>query len=233
MIHVERHPEPGIFRSEKLLKEFKAAEGFYSQPKEKRRQQRFEFKVYINKEIKEALINNFQNKCAYCETPISLANSVEIELFRPKAGARGTKTVDHDHYWWLCYEWRNFYLSCTFCARKKKNFFPVDGERAKVGAPYEEVVKEKSWLVDPCIDDPGEHISFDERGFAIPVSRKGEATIEMFDLNRPDLKSARRAAVRKIQKAMLDFEHELNSYQKIKKNKDVRRGTSSKKKIKR
>jgi hypothetical protein len=88
------------------------------------------------------LDNVFNNKCAYCETPID-GFLGDAEHFRPKGrvrvltdeeGSRVVKVVDedgneiaHPGYFWLAYHWQNLLPSCELCNRYggKQDLFPV------------------------------------------------------------------------------------------------------------
>lgn len=135
----------------------------------------------------------FHDKCAYCETSVMMDDRV-VDHFRPKDGAvnlSGEKSPEH--YWWLAYEWRNFYLSCRECALAKGNKFPVMGKRAAIEAGWDEIEKEDNVLLDPCDDDPESHLIFSMDGFVTARTERGEVTIEVLNLNRPMLIEKRRS----------------------------------------
>jgi hypothetical protein len=92
-------------------------------------------------ELKVWLLKNvFNNKCAYCETPLP-RQSGHAEHFRPKGGVKYktekksitafTKDalenqIEHPGYFWLAYNWKNLLPSCELCnaGGGKKNQFP-------------------------------------------------------------------------------------------------------------
>jgi hypothetical protein len=53
---------------------------------------------------------------------------------------------------------------------------------------------EKALLLDPCFDDPAEHLKFSKDGLCHRLTERGEATITVIGLNRADLVEARRQA---------------------------------------
>jgi hypothetical protein len=90
----------------------------------------FEFKAYRDPELRKILVELFHSKCAFCESPLNLIDSVEIEHFRPKQLAINLDgEVTRPGYWWLATEWANLYPICSDCNRSKGDRFPVDGAR--------------------------------------------------------------------------------------------------------
>jgi hypothetical protein len=89
-------------------------------------------------------------------------------------------------------EWKNLFLISKSCSRAKRSLFPVEGERAQLLTPQDEIdTAERSLLIDPCNDDPTEHLRFVETGAVQSLSRKGEVTIKLLNLNRDDLIAAK------------------------------------------
>lgn len=134
----------------------------------------------------------FNGKCAYCETP--LRYGFEIDNFRPLFGANQLSgEPSPDHYAWLAPEWGNFYPICSGCGRAKKQFFPTrDNRRAEVGTPYDRLsAAERRLLLDPCFDDPELELRFAPDGTVAPESERGDTTIKVLHLNRPDLVKGR------------------------------------------
>lgn len=92
-------------------------------------------------------------------------------------------------------EWKNLFLISKSCSRAKRSLFPVEGERAQLLTPQDEIdTAERSLLIDPCNDDPTEHLRFVETGAVQSLSRKGEVTIKLLKMNRDDLIAARSQA---------------------------------------
>jgi uncharacterized protein (TIGR02646 family) len=182
---------PRYFKSKSLQASFKLMADFYSRPLSKRIQQRFEFPTQFYPALKKDLEEVFHSKCAYCEQSVTLKEA-NVETFRPRRSAKnlGGKESD-DHYWWLHGEWNNYYYSCSECNRFKSNWFPVQGRRAPIRASYKEVIKENYLLLDPCHDHPHLHLTYKKDGSVMPLTKRGETTIEILKLNRSDLKKRR------------------------------------------
>jgi uncharacterized protein (TIGR02646 family) len=202
MIFVDRntisHPE--VFYSTEIEIAKRRLEEFYSRSKDSRSQEKYSrpFEPELRNKFLTALREVFNGKCAYCESVISLEKTKsEYDHFRPKSGARGfDKEFSTDHYWWLTYEWNNLYYCCPNCNQYKSTWFPVDGERSPINTRYSDIVfLEKALLIDPCVDKPEGHLTFNEQGEIDFLSSKGKATIEIIKLNRSNLVEARRKII--------------------------------------
>lgn len=149
---------------------------------------------YYRRQVEQPLAKAFHNKCAYCETPFDVDERIAVDRFRPAAEAsdldgRGSL----DHYGWLSFEWGNLYPICAGCNRSKRTLFPVEGERAPLLTPIGEIhLFENALLLDPCLNDPKSHLEFTENGAVNAITRKGELSIKVFNLNRTPLREKRR-----------------------------------------
>lgn len=215
MIKIDRAavPEPPVLRSEAVLRERERMKEFFRLPYGKRAQTRFDFDTRLlwspGGEVRMALMQLFHQKCAYCESPLESGGNQRpnLEHFRPKANARNPRDgqVDPDHYWWLFYEWENLYVCCQECNVNKRDQFPVLGARVSMGA-WRRIIptKELAFLLDPCLDDPAQHLSFSEDGRVKAIlpgdgtyfTMRGEETIQILGLNRDSLVRARRLVAR-------------------------------------
>ncbi|MFE5388884.1 AAA family ATPase [Bacillus thuringiensis] len=202
MIQVDRRriTEPEIFKSDKFENMRKEIQLFYQSDPRVLEQtpidsiskyKEFRKNIYGNNEIKEALIEVFYNKCAYCESQMPYRLFKEISLFRPRTGVANEEKYNHLYYGWLSFEWENLYLSCVECNRGKSNLFPVNGDRAVYLSSLDQIRKIENYLlVDPCFDNPQEHITFDGAR-AVALSDRGTETIKVLELNRPELVARR------------------------------------------
>jgi uncharacterized protein (TIGR02646 family) len=137
---------------------------------------------YKHDEIKEALIDMFQGKCAYCESDITHIDYGHIEHFKPK----GTPA-----YYELAVDWDNLLLACGRCngAENKGTKFPL----ADNGGP----------LVNPAEEEPSKHLRFDfdprlKLANVLGISKRGETTQRTLGLNRPQLLKHRSKFVAKL-----------------------------------
>lgn len=78
------------------------------------------------------------------------------------------------------FDWHNRLLACGHCnSRRKGGRYPCDDRGSCL-------------LIDPCREDPYEHLRLRlADGRYRPVTRKGEVTIDPFDLNRAVLRNGR------------------------------------------
>src|ERR1700733_6162433 len=81
----------------------------------------YKFSVYAETEVKEALIELFKGKCAYCESTFLHVYAGDIEHFRPKAEIEEATPYTKPGYYWLAAEWDNLLLSCRNCNQKLKH----------------------------------------------------------------------------------------------------------------
>ena len=137
---------------------------------------------YGHDEIKQALVEMFHGKCAYCESYVPHIDYGHIEHFKPKSTPA---------YFELAVEWNNLLLACGRCngVENKGTKFPL----AKEGGP----------LVNPVKENPPRHLRFDfdpmlKLANVLGVSKRGETTQTILGLNRPDLLKHRSKFVRKL-----------------------------------
>lgn len=220
MIHVDRKqvPVPDILRpGGKGAEEMAKAKQFYSDPANQN--ETFSFKVYSSDPVKQALADLFHGKCAYCESVYAATQPPDVEHYRPKGGYILNGKLKKPGYYWLAAVWDNLLPSCIDCNRArrqdipgegiqnvgKENQFPLVDESKRATAPGAEN-KEGRLLLDPCQDEPEQHLLFIEDGgvSAAPLSSgstspMGEASIDVYALQRPGLIDARRDRLLLIQ----------------------------------
>lgn len=190
MIIVDRHsvpPPPDLLdyhrrEIERLRPIFEAADGEYSQ-------KAIDFRMprALQEQVRKTLIKLFRGKCAFCER-----DAKEMERFRPRwRAARADGSIDLQHYWWLANDWENLYLCCPRCNARKINLFPVLGPVASPLGDRQSLIDEQPLLLDPCQDNPQEHLKFLSDGQVIALTERGAATIKVFQLNEEGLVKAR------------------------------------------
>lgn len=190
----------------------------------------FEFKSSLYGKFKETVYLSpegcFGGKCAYCEQVIYPNQYGDLDHFRPKGGVKNEDNTpvvvtltgqprEHPGYYWLAYDWRNLLPCCQLCNRPsaqrsgersigKRQYFPVRGFRAV--APGEEE-KEEPLLLNPTIDDPGEHLQLDPQGVLYHRTDRGATTIRLLGLNERGLPDQRKTRYQEIQAKMRLLAH--------------------------
>lgn len=174
------------------------------------RPQNFKFDAYREDEVKKQLAELFHKKCAYCEFNYAPGISGDVEHYRPKGGVKPDQGKPiWPGYYWLALDWENLLPSCTICNQSntqldlttgdertvgKLNSFPLVDEKHRA-KPEGDISKEDPLLLNPCADEPQQHLQFVERdghrALLHGLSDKGAKTIELLGLNRADLVKAR------------------------------------------
>jgi uncharacterized protein (TIGR02646 family) len=140
------------------------------------KQLRFSFEERIWISTRPALTELFHDKCAYCESTSPGASFLhDIDHFRPKQGAEDLSgNSEHLYYAWLAYDWDNLLIACPACNRMRSSNqvnlgkgqrFPVTGARAPLLSTVAQCRDvERGTLLDPCCDQPSEHLTFNKDG---------------------------------------------------------------------
>lgn len=211
MIHIDRSklPLPGVIESkafEKLIEGLLKEKGNHDFEKSQK---------YI-KLLSTDLKSLYNHKCGYCETRINPGGFIEVDHYRPKR--KVSEDGSHPGYYWLYYEWTNLVPVCSRCNRHKSTSFPIDTKGKRLTEPptisdcldmvlcrvdSEIHIAEKPLLLHPEVDKPEEHLIFLPDGKVRGISLKGNVTIEICKLNRPELKIARKGVFDRLFKAVI------------------------------
>jgi uncharacterized protein (TIGR02646 family) len=158
-------------------------------------------------DVKKTLWEHHNHKCCYCERKRDLKRESDVEHFRPKSAV--TEDNTHNGYWWLAYDWENYWFSCKICNQEyKKNHFPLlpDGKRA-----YKEndhLSEEKPVLIHPINENPEELIGFDwqhakgvlVKAVGLDDNHRGQRTInELTGINDPIVMRERAEIIPQLQ----------------------------------
>lgn len=119
---------------------------------------------YNKPDIKQALIEETNEKCAYCESKITHIYPGDIEHIIPKS-----------IYPRLTFSWNNLTLGCYWCNNKKRNFL---SKECMLLNPYKDSIKEHLRAFGPII-------------FHINDSKRGEISLRQLELNRVELRERR------------------------------------------
>jgi uncharacterized protein (TIGR02646 family) len=176
MIRVQRGAEPEILRTNKATWTTSLLASTTPKKREKASSK------YRHHEVKLALVRCFHGKCAYCESKILHVDYGHIEHYRPKSSPE---------YQNLAFDWNNLLLACAVC--NGPLFKGVKFPEASEGGP----------LVNPCEEDPSDHLSFvfDIKAKLATVtykSTRGRVTVELLGLNRENLRTYRSRFIEKL-----------------------------------
>jgi hypothetical protein len=216
MIRLTRPPEPSTFtrvNGKARRKREELEQAFAANPALQNGQEKPAFDSSIWADAKPALMAAQHKKCAFCESSVSHISYGDVEHFRPKAGyhSKRNEPLIQPGYWWLAYTWNNYSVSCQICNQQlKKNLFPLGFNGVRATGPADDLSLENPLLIDPMQDNPLDHIEFrEELAVARERSAKGEATIDVAGLNRPDLLEMRRRIwrfIRELIQARVDLQ---------------------------
>ena len=201
---------------------------FFSDPKKfcgnkKLTKDSFSFKIYKDPDLARELELVFGKKCAYCDSGFAHVTPKDIEHFRPKSEVKlqtGSSLVPG--YYWLAGDWENLLVSCPDCNRARKHTvsgqsekvtlgketqFPLSDEANRVRSHTAPISLEESCrlLLNPCIDQPEEHLTYDENGLILPKSeangsesRRGKVSIDTYALQRKALVEERKKVLNEV-----------------------------------
>ncbi len=158
---------------------------------------RFDFRasLYRSTSVKNALQRAQYDKCALCESKVTHIAYGDVEHFRPKSAYRQNpaEPLARPGYYWLAYEWSNLLFCCQLCNQRfKRNHFPLTIPGRRAISHNDDIAHEEPLLIDPAVEDPTKFLEFRENLIhAIGGNARGERTIEVFGLNRKELKDIR------------------------------------------
>lgn len=175
------------------------------------------YSAYSHSDVKDALIELFKGKCAYCESKFLHVYSGDVEHFRPKGEIEDATPNKEPGYYWLAADWTNLLLSCRNCNQKlkhqvfgklqketmgKMNRFPLDNGFKHIQSHklYSKEIKNEELnrlLINPCIEKPETFFKYESAGVIKPKNIKGkdfkmaETSITVYVLQRMPLVQAR------------------------------------------
>lgn len=223
----------GLAKVTRYARERAAAIAFFTNPanylnNQKLVQTSFGFQIFKDKQLAGVLSRDFMKKCAYCESKFAAVTPSDIEHYRPKSSVGSGANELKPGYYWLAGDWDNLLISCPDCNRirthdvpgqskgillGKGSQFPLSDETRRVRTHDGDVLTEADarLLLNPCIDNPEEHLTFDETGIVRSVfngieSRKGKSSIDAYALQRKDLVEARRDEINELRSKVDDLQ---------------------------
>jgi uncharacterized protein (TIGR02646 family) len=151
--------------------------------------------IYNDAQVKAQLLSDQHRKCCYCESRPTSVSYGDVEHFRPKGGYQQVRggPLHKPGYYWLAYAWDNLYFACHLCNQEfKRNYFPLRNPTKRARCHIDPLAQEQPLLIDPATEDPARYLTFRQDAIAPKrASRRGQACIEAFGLDRPELISRR------------------------------------------
>ena len=122
-------------------------------------------------------------------------------IFVPKRGVTCNRSElsEHDGYYWLAYDWRNFRLSCQRCNRPEKDGDALHGKANEFSLVDESqrcwnsqcLNQEEPLLLDPCVESDTRLLNHLINGIIVPDSpedsvefQRANYTCEVLGLNK-------------------------------------------------
>jgi uncharacterized protein (TIGR02646 family) len=172
--------------------------------------EKFTFEVYKDPELAAAMEAAMGRKCAYCESDFAHVMPKDIEHFRPKSEITSGGTTLQPGYYWLAGEWENLLVSCVDCNRARNHEVPGQPTKVKLGKETQFPLSDEQrrvrargavgpedtvrLLINPSVDEPGDHLTFGEDGLIHPrpdangaESVMGTTSIAVYALQRKEL----------------------------------------------
>lgn len=142
------------------------------------------------------LPNRLKKKCWYCEAE-EIRSDMPVDHFRPKGKVEDDN--QHDGYWWLAYDWKNYRCACTYC-NSRRNFeeteggkackFPLVDPNTRAYSADDDILQETPEILDPFDPDDWMSLWFDGDGLPVAIphcreaqKKKVENSIDMFHLH--------------------------------------------------
>jgi hypothetical protein len=143
--------------------------------------------IFEDKRLAKDIATSFRHSCAYCERP-ARENEGLVHNHRPAAlAAQKDGNTQLLNYVWLTFEWENILWVCNICARRKDNRFYALRPTREVGSDITSLREtEGALFLDPCFDVPHQHLQFSPDGRVVPLSKAGEETVSLLQLDGKD-----------------------------------------------
>jgi len=156
-----------------------------------------------------------QQKCWYSESK-NPASDKNVDHFRPKN--RVQEDPDHEGYWWLAFNWKNYRLSSQWCNQRRNDKankttggkcdqFPLRPGSFRARLETDDYQQEEIELLDPIDPEDWQLLTFRPDGHPTPARPRGtpeharaEISIEVYHLHCKELVDDRRPLAGRIQR---------------------------------
>lgn len=175
----------------------------------------------IWRELSAALGRLSREKCWYseCRNP---GSDKDVDHFRPKASV--SEAAEHEGYWWLAFDWRNYRYACQWCNQTRNNgeghttggksdqfpLRPGSFRAQQEGDPHDD---ELPMLLDPGDPEDWKLLTFRPDGLPIPTEDEGSidherarVSIEVYHLHCRPMVEGRRWLAGAIERLVQEME---------------------------
>jgi uncharacterized protein (TIGR02646 family) len=160
-------------------------------------------------------------KCWYSESKNS-GSDKDIDHFRPKN--RVNEDPDHEGYWWLAFDWRNYRYSCQWCNQRRNDVanatdggkwdhFPISLQSCRAQKEGEKLALEEVDLLDPIDPEDWKLLTFLPNGQPTPAKPPGtrdhdraKTSIQVYHLHHIDFVRDRKERATEIRRLIEDME---------------------------
>jgi uncharacterized protein (TIGR02646 family) len=151
---------------------------------------------YKQRDVKDALVQLYHQKCAFCEQKILECRDHNLEDC--------TQTIEHyrpkSSYYWLAFSWDNLLLCCHRCNQNKGSYFEIDGSFVNYEESFHKSIHtsisdyqelEKPKMIHPEIDTVLDKLQF-KNGIIGSDDERVKYTIKTCQLDRENLNEKRK-----------------------------------------
>ncbi len=159
-------------------------------------------------EIKNQLLEMSAGKCWYSEAPDAVSDW-HVDHFRPKKRALDADRTEHEGYYWLAFDWKNYRIAGSYpnsphrdetgVTRGKWDYFPLADGCGRASWNNRDCSGEVCLLLDPTNPEDPKLLTFDETGLPRPsapqvgvVKKRVAATVHFLNLDHQRLVRARK-----------------------------------------
>lgn len=137
-------------------------------------------RAVVWQKLKGILEEISHTKCWYCESIQERSDNV-VDHYRPKSRNQDDPNVlgEHQGYWWLAFDWKNYRYSCTYCNSRrtdpttgksggKHDSFPLFNPSETALSDTDDYTLEQPMLLDPTVATDPTLLSFESDGRVVP-----------------------------------------------------------------
>jgi hypothetical protein len=170
------------------------------------------------RELRDWLLELSHGKCWFSEAK-DCYSYWDVEHYRPKKSAKDEDGTQHEGYWWLAFDWRNFRICGNVGNRRKGTYFPLR-QGCNRAEPNGDIRYEQPLLLDPVDEYDPNLLSFNVEGVAIPAPDTAcdwqryrvEYSVKQLNLDFPPLMNKRKVIWNECWTRIQKYRQELDLY---------------------